>query len=118
MPDPDLPYGVLFPTTVVGSLPRPAFVRDLIAQRALPSDAQYQTRMQAAVSYAVAMQEQAGLDIVSDGEWWRKSYFGVMAELASGFEQGLYPDGRPYAVVVDEVAPRLPGVVAEEARFL
>src|SRR4029077_3479434 len=118
MPDPRLPYGVLFPTSVVGSLPRPAFVRDLIAQGSLLTEARSRARMQAAVSYAVALQEQAGLDIVSDGEWWRKSYFGVMAELAHGFEQGVYPDGRPYAVVVDEIAPRRPGVLAEEARFL
>lgn len=74
--------------------------------------------MGAAVSYAVALQEQAGLDVVSDGEWWRKSYLGVMAELANGFELGTYPDGRPYAVVVDRLSPRRTGFIAEEARFL
>jgi 5-methyltetrahydropteroyltriglutamate--homocysteine methyltransferase len=74
--------------------------------------------MEAAVAYAIALQEQAGLDIVSDGEWWRKSYLGVVAELAHGFELGVYPDGRPFAVVVDEISPRRPGLVADEARFV
>ena len=49
------PYGVLFPTSVVGSLPRPAFVRDLLAQSsALPLD-EYRRRMCAAIGYADAM---------------------------------------------------------------
>ena len=52
-----------------------------------------------AVRSAVALQETAGLDVVTDGEWWRKSYIGVIAELAHGFELGRYPrrpavDGR------------------------
>ena len=58
----------LFPTSVVGSLPRPAFVLDLINERPpLPPD-HYEREMQAAVRYAVAMQEHAGMDVVTDGE--------------------------------------------------
>ena len=86
----------LFLTSVVGSLPRPAFVLDLINQRPPLPQAQYEQRMEAAVRYAVAMQEQAGLDVVTDGEWGRKSYIGVIAELAHGFELGNLPDGRPF----------------------
>src|SRR5688500_11282479 len=92
-------YGVLFPTSVVGSMPRPDFVRDLIADdpRSPVSDADYTRRMEAAVRYVVALQENAGLDVVTDGEWWRKSYIGVIAELAHGFEVGTNPaDGRPW----------------------
>jgi 5-methyltetrahydropteroyltriglutamate--homocysteine methyltransferase len=112
-------YGVLFPTSVVGSLPRPAFVRDLLfAGPAALGEEEYRGRMEAAVRYAVALQEQAGLDVLSDGEWWRRSYIGVIAEMAHGFELGTYPDGRPYTVVVDRLAPRQPGFVAREARFL
>ncbi len=75
----------LFPTSVVGSMPRPRFVRDLIAGDASPTNAEYQRKMKAAVAYIVALQEHAGLDVLTDGEWWRKSYIGVIAELAHGF---------------------------------
>lgn len=109
---------LLFPTSVVGSLPRPAFVLDLINDRPpLPPD-RYGHEMQAAVRYAVAMQEHAGMDVVTDGEWWRKSYIGVIAELAHGFEVGVLPDGRPFTVVVDRLAPKKPGFIANEAKFL
>ena len=108
----------LFPTSVVGSLPRPAFVLDLINGRLPLAPEDYQQRMEAAVRSAVAMQEQAGLDVLTDGEWWRKSYIGVIAELAHGFELGTFPDGRPYTVVVDKLSPKTPGFIAREAAFL
>lgn len=108
----------LFPASVVGSLPRPAFVLDLINDRP-PLDAErYEREMQAAVRYAVAMQEHAGVDVITDGEWWRKSYIGVIAELAEGFELGTLPDGRPFTLVVDRLAPRQPGFIAREVAFL
>ena len=75
--------------------------------------------MQAAVRYAVAMQEHAGLDVITDGEWWRKSYIGVIAELAHGFELGTAPDGRP---MTDggrtSSRRRTPGFIAHEVTFL
>jgi 5-methyltetrahydropteroyltriglutamate--homocysteine methyltransferase len=74
--------------------------------------------MERAVASAVALQELAGLDVVTDGEWWRKSYIGVVAELAHGFELGHYSDGRPYTVVVDRLAPKNPGFIAREVAFL
>jgi len=111
-------YGVLFPTSVVGSVPRPDFVRDLISDEAI-SDNEYDRRMEAAVRYVVAMQENAGLDILTDGEWWRKSYIGVIAELAHGFELGTNPaDGRPWTIVVDKLAPKKPGTIAREVSVL
>src|SRR5438045_3762562 len=111
-------YGVLFPTSVVGSIPRPDFVRDLINDESI-GDADYDHRMEAAVRYAVAMQENAGLDVVTDGEWWRKSYIGIIAELAHGFEVGTNPaDGRPWTVVVDKLSPRKPGSIAREVKLL
>ena len=109
---------ILFASSVVGSLPRPAFVLDLINDRPpLPPD-RYAREMQTAVRYAVAMQEHAGMDVVTDGEWWRKSYIGVIAELAHGFELGTAPDGRPWTVVVDKLSPKKPGFIAQEAKFL
>jgi 5-methyltetrahydropteroyltriglutamate--homocysteine methyltransferase len=108
----------LFPTSVVGSLPRPAFVLDLINDRPPLSAERYQHEMQAAIRFAVAVQEHAGLDVVTDGEWGRKSYIGVIAELAHGFELGSLPDGRPFTVVVDQLAPKAPGFIANEVKFL
>jgi 5-methyltetrahydropteroyltriglutamate--homocysteine methyltransferase len=83
----------------------------------LPPD-RFEHEMQAAVRYAVAMQEHAGLDVITDGEWWRKSYIGVIAELAHGFELGTLADGRPFTLVVDKLAPKVPGFIAREAKFL
>src|SRR5216117_3330832 len=108
----------LFPASVVGSLPRPAFVLDLINERPPLPRHEYEARMQAAVRYAVAMQEHAGLDVITDGEWWRKSYIGVIAELAHGFELGAAPYGRPWTIVVDKLAPKTPGFIAREVAFL
>ncbi len=110
---------LLFPTSVIGSLPRPRFVKDLIADDCPFDDSEYRRLMGAAIRSAVALQEAAGLDVVTDGEWWRKSYIGVIAELAHGFELSLNPaDGRPWTVVVDKLSPKQPGFIAQEIRFL
>src|SRR3954454_7543211 len=112
-------YGVLFPTSVVGSLPRPAYVKDLIADDYAGSPEEYRRLMEHAVRSAVAMQEMAGLDIITDGEWWRKSYIGVIAELAHGFELSINPaDGRPWTIVVDRLSPKQPGFIAQEVKYL
>ncbi len=110
---------VLFPASVIGSLPRPKFVRDLIADDSPVDDREYVRLMEAAIRTAVALQETAGLDVVTDGEWWRKSYIGVIAELAHGFELSVNPaDGRPWTIVVDRLAPKQPGFIAREIAFL
>ena len=109
----------LFPTSVIGSLPRPQFVKDLIADDCPIVGEEYRRLMGAAIRTAVALQETAGLDVVTDGEWWRKSYIGVIAELAHGFELSRNPaDGRPWTVVVDKLSPKQPGFVAREIAFL
>ena len=110
---------ILFPTSVIGSMPRPEFVKDLIADDAPYSEDEHKRLMGAAIRSVVALQEAAGLDVVSDGEWWRKSYIGVIAELAHGFELSTNPaDGRPWTVVVDRLAPKKPGFIAQEVAFL
>jgi 5-methyltetrahydropteroyltriglutamate--homocysteine methyltransferase len=108
----------LFPTSVVGSLPRPDYVKDLINDTVPVPPDEYRRLMGLAITSAVALQESAGLDVITDGEWWRRSYIGVIAELAHGFELGRYPDGRPYTVVVDRLAPKQPGFIAREVAFL
>lgn len=110
---------LLFPASVIGSLPRPLFVRELIAEDSSHSESEYERLMGAAVQYAVALQEAAGLDVVTDGEWWRKSYIGVIAELAHGFELSRNPaDGRPWTIVTERLAPKQPGFIAREVSYL
>ncbi len=107
----------LFPASVVGSLPRPQHVRELIEKPSW-SEADVQV-MDAAIRYAVSMQEMAGLDVVTDGEWRRRSYIGVIAELAHGFALEInLADGRPWTVVTEKLSPKEPGFIAAEAKFL
>ncbi len=82
---------LLFPASIIGSMPRPDFVKDLIADDCTYSDDEYEHLMGAAIRSVVALQEAAGLDVVSDGEWRRKSYIGVIAELAHGFQLSQNP---------------------------
>lgn len=110
---------LLFPTSVIGSIPRPEFVKHLISDDAPYSDVEYERLMGYAIHASVAMQEAAGLDVISDGEWWRKSYIGVIAELAQGFELSTNPaDGRPWTIVVDKLSPKQPGFIAQEVAYL
>ncbi len=109
----------LFPSSVVGSMPRPDFVKDLMFGDDEISPEDFQNRMDAAIRYVVALQEQAGIDVITDGEWRRKSYIGVIAELAHGFELSANPaDGRPMTVVVDKLSPKTPGFIAKEIEFV
>jgi len=111
--------GILFPTSIIGSMPRPGFVKELIAEDNQYSPEDYERFMGSAIHYVVALQEAAGLDVLSDGEWWRKSYIGVIAELAHGFELSTNPaDGRPWTIVVDKLSPKQPGFIAKEIAFL
>src|SRR5437763_9523267 len=109
----------LFPTSVIGSLPRPQFVKDLIADVGPHHGEENRRRMGNAIRVAVALEETAGLDVITDGEWWRKSYIGVIAELAHGFELSINPaDGRPWTIIVDKLSPKQPGFTAQEVKFL
>src|SRR5437899_2944225 len=114
-----MPTSMLFPTTVVGSMPRPLFVRELLRPeaRAALGEETFSRRLDAAVAYVIAMQESAGLDIISDGEWRRLSYIGVIADICDGFEVG-YQGLQPWTIVVDRIAPKSPGLVAREAVFV
>lgn len=107
-----------FAASVVGSMPRSAFVKELISGDTPPDDPEYRRAMESAVRYVVALQEHAGIDVITDGEYWRKSYIGVIAELAHGFELSTTADGRPFTVVTGKLAPKRPGFIAQEARFL
>ena len=107
----------LFPASIVGSIPRPLVVRELIEKPQW--DTSEIATMDAAIRFVVAMQERAGLDVVNDGEWRRRSYIGVVAELAHGFTLEINPaDGRPWTIVTEKLTPKPAGFIAAEAAFV
>jgi 5-methyltetrahydropteroyltriglutamate--homocysteine methyltransferase len=110
----------LFPTTVIGSMPRPQYVKDLLAagSRTRQPDADWQRHMDDAVRLVIDMQEQAGIDIISDGEWRRETYVDVIGEIMNGFTWVKRDVFAYHQVVTAPMTPRRPGVVAEEALFL
>jgi 5-methyltetrahydropteroyltriglutamate--homocysteine methyltransferase len=112
----------LFPTTVVGSMPRPAFLKQLFDDfhEGKIEEDERRRLLDASVPYAIALQEAAGVDVVSDGEWRRFSYVAVIADIASGFSRGFSGparDGKYWHMVTGEVRPEHPGLLAEDARF-
>ncbi|MBM3947853.1 MAG: cobalamin-independent methionine synthase II family protein [SAR202 cluster bacterium] len=116
----------LFSTFVVGSLPRPQWVRDLIEDRKQGRLSWHHadSLLDAAVPSAISLQERAGLDYVSDGEWRRESYVKVFADAVEGFAYDTHIEpgtqaasSIPYPAVVSKMASRRP-IAADEARFL
>src|ERR1700733_6483492 len=108
-----------FFTHGIGSLPRPRVVRDVLARRdELPPD-RFRAVLDDLVLFAVRLQEQAGLDVVSDGKWRRTQYIREFLTRVGGFERC-----RKYAhqgetkfteVVVRRMTASAP-VFAEDAR--
>ncbi|MDG6920019.1 MAG: cobalamin-independent methionine synthase II family protein [Nitrososphaerota archaeon] len=84
----------LFPTSVVGSLPRPEWLTDGIAanERGELSDERLREYYDEAVILALKQQETAGVDEVSDGEQRRFSFLGFVAEKIPSFR--LVPAAR------------------------
>src|SRR5258706_15366143 len=77
----------LFFTQVTGSLPRPKMLLDLLARRSeIPAD-RYAKVMDEMVIFAIRLQEQAGIDVISDGEWRRRHYIGEFLTRVGGFER-------------------------------
>ncbi|MBT6157102.1 MAG: cobalamin-independent methionine synthase II family protein [Planctomycetaceae bacterium] len=111
----------LFPTTVIGSMPRPQYVKDLLATRAQAAgddDAAWKRRTDDAVRCIIGLQEQAGIDIISDGEWRRETYVDVIGDILNGFEWIERDLFGYHQVVTRKLTPKRPGVAAAEARFL
>ncbi|HYF50882.1 MAG TPA: cobalamin-independent methionine synthase II family protein [Planctomycetota bacterium] len=76
-----------FYTHVIGSLPRPKALQHLVARRAEVAPAEYEKLLDEMVIFAIRLQELAGLDVVSDGEWRRTHYIGEFLERVGGFEK-------------------------------
>lgn len=76
----------LFPTTVVGSFPRPSWLLEAIQryEKGELTPEELEAYYQDAIKLTVKEQEHIGLDVVSDGEQRRFSFF--LAELFQGVE--------------------------------
>lgn len=77
-----------FLTTHVGSLPRPAGLRDLLVRNEAGEDVDRdQLRREAtdAVAGVIAKQRECGVDIISDGEQPRVSFHAYVAQRMNGF---------------------------------
>src|SRR5262245_56217419 len=110
-----------FYTHGIGSLPRPQAVRDLLARKQEMPPERFKQTLDDYVRFAIRLQEQAGLDVVSDGEWRRSQYIREFLTRIGGFErcrqfthQG---EQKLTEVVVRRMAATEP-VFAEDARFL
>ena len=90
-----LPGNKLFPALAVGSLPRDQWVFDVVEARneGRIGAAEADVLLDGAVMSAVRMQEQAGLDFVSDGEWRRNSYLHVFFDAVDCYASDLLPPG-------------------------
>ncbi len=113
---------MLFPTTVVGSLPRPLWLKELFDEihEGKVTSEERERLLDNAVPFAIALQEAAGVDIVSDGEWRRFSYVAVITDVATGFKRelsGEKRDGKYWHTVTGEVKPGDANVLAGHARF-
>ncbi|PYN02018.1 MAG: 5-methyltetrahydropteroyltriglutamate--homocysteine methyltransferase [Candidatus Rokuibacteriota bacterium] len=126
----------VLPTTVVGSFPQPEWLidREALLASGVPRvprpslwrvpDARMTEAQDDAVRLAVRDMERAGVDIVSDGEVRRESYFNWLAPALTGLDlerpgTALSRAGRPTAVprVVGPVTRARPAL-ARQAAFL
>ena len=102
-------------------MPRPQVVRDVLARRHEMDPERVRHLLDDLVRFAIRLQEQAGLDVVSDGEWRRTQYIREFLSRVGGFErcrsythQG---ETKTTEVAVRRMTATEP-VFAEDARFL
>src|SRR4029077_19595419 len=95
----------VLPTTMVGSYPRPGWFKQQLLGRDVRvafKEVSHEEAYHDAVATVIRDQEEAGLDIVTDGNMWYDDYVGVigsfcwyMYERIGGFEHARepYPSG-------------------------
>lgn len=110
-----------FYTHVIGSLPRPQVVRDLLARRDELERAQFQRWLDDYVRFAIRLQEMAGLDVVSDGEWRRSQYIREFLTRVGGFEKCRRYEHQGEVKFTEVVVERMKAaepVFVDDGRFL
>ena len=83
-----------FLTTFVGSLIRPPALRDLQSRDDVDPRV-YEETLSQAVAEAVRKEADAGLDVVSDGEFGKSNWASYVLDRVSGFELRPAPPGTP-----------------------
>src|SRR6188472_2328222 len=105
----------------IGSLPRPQVVRDLLARkRDMPAE-EFNRTLDDLVLFAIRLQEQAGLDVVSDGEWRRSQYIREFLDRVGGFERCRRYSHQGETKLTEVVVRRMTAeqsVFRDDARFL
>ena len=110
-----------FYTQGIGSLPRPLVVRDLLARKPEMTAEAYRSALDDMVLFAIRLQEQAGLDVVSDGEWRRAQYIREFLTRVGGFERCRRYSHQGETKITEVVVRRLDAadpVFADDAAFL
>jgi 5-methyltetrahydropteroyltriglutamate--homocysteine methyltransferase len=92
-----------------------------LARRGELSPEVYQRNLDDFVRFAIRLQELAGLDVVSDGEWRRSHYIGEFLARVGGFEKVRPFEHQGEKKLTDVVVRRMTAtepVFAADARFL
>ena len=116
-----------FDSFVVGSLPRPKWVMEVVESRKRGdiSDKNFQSILDSAVPFAITLQEKAGLNYITDGEWRRESYVKVFSDSVDGFKNDLIGVGtvnqdshatNMYPAVVNKIK-QIKSIALNEAKF-
>jgi len=111
----------LFFTQVIGSLPRPQLVLDLLRRQDRADPARYQKVMDEMILFAIRLQEEAGVDVVSDGEWRRRHYTDEFLLRVGGFDRvrEFHHQGETkHALVVTRTMSHREPVFRKDAAFL
>ncbi|MBV9197226.1 MAG: cobalamin-independent methionine synthase II family protein [Solirubrobacterales bacterium] len=108
----------MFRAEVVGSLLRPSYLKE--ARAALEAGrmplSEFKRVEDRAVDQAVALQEGAGLDVVTDGEMRRFLFMGPITETVSGIEPVEHGNAMPWATPEGETEWVFPAAVTSKLR--
>ena len=79
----------MFRSDVVGSLLRPAYLKEARQRHEAGqlTEAEFKRVEDGAVDEAIALQENVGLDVVSDGEMRRYAFYGHLIDAVEGFDK-------------------------------